>query len=153
MNSQLYGNKVELPEEVKTYLGQCFDSIQNADSSVEGYNRNQELRDTGYVTYQQLKRMKNWFDNFQGDSNDLSYILNGGDYVKDWVNKTLDSMRKGTELNNKTHDEYFPDDLSISTNDLKDFNVLGDKHKTSKEVYGLNVEHQIKRINQLIKTI
>jgi AraC-like DNA-binding protein len=76
MNKDLYGNKFSLPEEVVSYLQQCHDAAGGADESVEGYKRNKELRDSREVTYQQLKRMKNWFDKFEGDENDLSYILN-----------------------------------------------------------------------------
>ena len=83
MNKNLYGNKIELPEEVKTYLSKCFDVASHADDTTEGYKRNKELRDSGFVTYQQLKRMKNWFDNFSGTENDLPFILNGAHYMKD----------------------------------------------------------------------
>ena len=76
MNSDLYGKTFVLPEEVVNYLQQCFDSANGASQSNEGYRRNIELRRTKEVTYQQLKRMKNWFDNFNGDRNDLEYILN-----------------------------------------------------------------------------
>jgi hypothetical protein len=33
-----------------------------ADSNTEGFNRNQELRESGVATYQQIKRIKNLFD-------------------------------------------------------------------------------------------
>lgn len=152
MNKELYGNKVELPEEVMTYLGQCFDTVDGADGSVEGYNRNQELRDSGYVTYQQLKRMKNWFDNFEGPLDDVSYVLNGADYVKNWVNNTLENLRNGTKKPQELRKEFLPDDVKINNSELKNFDVLGMDHKTPQETYGLNVEHEIKRIKQIIKT-
>ena len=102
MNKNLYGNKIELPEEVKTYLSKCFDVASHADDTTEGYKRNKELRDSGFVTYQQLKRMKNWFDNFSGTENDLPFILNGAHYMKDWVNKTLGAMRKNAKSSEDT---------------------------------------------------
>ena len=40
MNKDLYGEKVELPEDVVGYLGQCFDAAKGADESIEGYKRN-----------------------------------------------------------------------------------------------------------------
>jgi hypothetical protein len=78
MNKDLYGNTIQLPEDVVEYLQQCFDSANTDDSTIEGFKRNQELRDSRETTYQQLKRMKNWFDNFNGLENDLPFILNGG---------------------------------------------------------------------------
>ena len=62
MNKDLYGNTVQLPEDVVEYLQQCFDSANTEDSTIEGFKRNQELRDSRETTYQQLKRMKNWFE-------------------------------------------------------------------------------------------
>ena len=64
MNKDLYGNTVQLPEDVVEYLQQCFDSANTDDSTIEGFKRNQELRDSRETTYQQLKRMKNLFYNF-----------------------------------------------------------------------------------------
>ena len=101
MNKDLYGNKVQVPEEVVNYLQQCHDSASGADETTEGYKRNKELRDNKQVTYQQLKRMKNWFDNFNGLENDLPFILNGGHYVKNWVDNTLGGMRDGVYLGKK----------------------------------------------------
>ena len=108
MNKELYGNKIPLPEDVVGYLDDCFNAAQGADNNTEGFNRNQELRDSKEVTYQQLKRMKNFFDNFDGHENDLAYILNGGHYVKNWVDNTLRSMRDGIYLGKKTKSEVLP---------------------------------------------
>jgi hypothetical protein len=154
MNSKLYGHQIELPEEIIGYLGQCFDSAsKNSDESTEGYKRNQELRDSGFITYQQLKRMKNWFDNFQGDTNHNSYILNGGEYVKNWVNSTLENMRNRVNNPQEIKKDYLPKDFIIKSDDLKNLNKPSDNKKSSEEVFGLKIEQTIKRINQLIKTI
>ena len=75
MNKDLYGNKVQVPEEVVNYLQQCHDSASGADETTEGYKRNKELRDNKNVTYQQLKRMKNWFDTYSGKKEDAIKFL------------------------------------------------------------------------------
>jgi hypothetical protein len=108
VNKDLYGKKIELPEDVVGYLQQCHDSVKGADDSTEGYRRNKELRDSGYVTYQQLKRMKNFFDNFNGHENELSFILNGGHYVKNWVNQMLKSMRDNISLGKEIKSVVLP---------------------------------------------
>jgi hypothetical protein len=41
MNKDLYGNTVQLPEDVVEYLQQCFDSANTDDSTIEGFKRNQ----------------------------------------------------------------------------------------------------------------
>jgi hypothetical protein len=154
MNSKLYGEKIELPEEVIVYLGQCFDNVnQNSDESTEGYKRNKELRDSGFITYQQLKRMKNWFDNYQGSKDDTSYILNGGEYLHNWVNQTLENMRNRVLNPQNIKKEYLPKDFIIKSDDLKNLTDTNDGHKSNEEVFGLKIEQTIKRINQLIKTI
>ena len=151
MNSKLYGNKVELPEDVLTYLGQCFDAAKGADDKTEGFKRNKELRDSREVTYQQLKRMKNFFDNFNGKESDLPYILNGGHYVKDWVGKTLDGMRRDT----KSNDEFRPHDPEDPhTNiDVRNLNRPSKSHKTNLGQYDLQVTESLRRIKDIINKI
>ncbi len=78
MNKSLYDKKAKLPESLIKHLEDSFNSIQG-DSNTEGYNRNKELREGGIITYQQLKRVKNWFDGYNGNKEDSPFILNGGD--------------------------------------------------------------------------
>ena len=99
MNKNLYGKLISLPKEITEYLGKCFDYIPNSDPSIEGHKRNIDLRDKGHVSYQQLGRMKNWFDNYDGDGTDAPFILNGGEYVKNWTNDTITQLRKVDEQN------------------------------------------------------
>jgi len=155
MNKDLYGHKVQLPEEVVGYLSKCFDAGQGANEATEGYKRNKDLREKGEITYQQLKRMKNWFDNFQGAQNDVSYILNGGPFVRNWVEQTLSSMRDGVELGKEIKSEVLPNQyIQPHTKDnLSDMNRPSKSHRTPIEQYDLQVTESLKRINQLINKI
>ena len=101
MNSELYGKTYKVPQDVIEYLEQCNQAVGEVDETTEGFKRNKDLREKGEVTYQQLKRMKNWFDNFNGNENDLPFILNGGHYVKNWVNDTLGGMRNNVYMGKK----------------------------------------------------
>lgn len=156
MNKDLYGEKVELPEEVVVYLKQCSDAVPDADENVEGFRRNKELRDTGYVTYQQLKRMKNFFDTHQGDNTSKPFILNGGDYVKNWVNQTLSSMRDSAYRTKDIRSVVLPNQF-IQTHeknqDLSNTNRPSKDHKTSISRYNLEVTENLKRINDILKKI
>ena len=87
MNKDLYGEVIYLPKEVLDNLTVCFQYVPNSDQNTEGHRRNEELRKNGYVTYQQLGRIKNYFDNYDGDKKDYPFILNGGDYMKTWVDQ------------------------------------------------------------------
>lgn len=155
MNKDLYGNKVELPEDVVNYLQQCFDSANGADENTEGYKRNKDLRDSREVSYQQLKRMKNWFDSFNGDENELPYILNGGHYVKGWVNNTLQSMRDNVHSTKQNKSEVLPNQFikPHEKNDMSNVNRPSQSHKSSTEKYDTAIMENLKRINELIQKI
>jgi hypothetical protein len=155
MNKDLYGNVVDLPEHVLKYLNDCFESALGADDSTEGFRRNKELREKRNVSYQQLKRMKNWFDGFNGHDNDLPFILNGGHYVKNWVNDTLSGMRDNVEmskdiksvaLDNQYIDSHEKDNIVNQNRPSKD-------HHSNLERYDLAVTESLRRINDLIKKI
>lgn len=155
MNKDLYGHKVPLPEDVVEYLGQCYEAAQGADDSTEGYRRNKELREKREVTYQQLKRMKNWFDTYNGHENELPFILNGGHYVKGWVDKTLGSMRDDVHMSKEVKSEVLPNQFikPHEKGDLRNQNRPSKSHSSSIEQYNLEVTESLKRINDLIKKI
>jgi hypothetical protein len=155
VNKDLYGHKVQLPEDVVGYLGQCYEAAVGADDKTEGYKRNQELRDSKEVTYQQLKRMKNFFDNYNGHENELPFILNGGHYVKNWVNNTLTSMRDGVEIPKEVKSEVLPNQYikPHEKDGLKTMNRPSKSHSTNIEDYDLAVVEHLKRINNLIQKI
>lgn len=155
MNKDLYGNTVQLPEDVVEYLQQCFDSANTDDSTIEGFKRNKELRDSRETTYQQLKRMKNWFDNFNGLENDLPFILNGGHYVKNWVNDTLGGMRNNVYMGKKAKSEVLPNQF-IQTHTKDNLNTMNRQSKSHSSTTGeinKDITESLKRINELIKKI
>ncbi len=155
MNSSLYGKNIELPKEITEYLEKCFNMFPDSDSSVEGHMRNKELRDTGYVTYQQLGRIKNWFDNYSGDGKDAPFILNGADYVKSWVNRTLGDLRNSDNQYKEIRRDYVPDDVNQDL--IDDLGWLGDMTRPSKQHNNmtdeLKITESLKRINEIMKKI
>lgn len=137
------------------YLQTCFDHIPNSDPSIEGHKRNEELRNSGYVTYQQLGRIKNWFDNYDGDGTDAPFILNGADYMKNWVENTIQSLRKTDDFTNQIQNDYMPSDLN--DDDIKNLGPIADMLRPSKEhstfTQDVRIKEDLDRINQLIKQI
>ena len=131
MNSNLYNKTIELPKEIMEYLETCFEHIPNSDTSIEGHKRNEELRNSGYVTYQQLGRIKNWFDKYDGDGTDAPYILNGADYMKNWVESKIQDLRKQDNSSNEIEQEFVPDKIDI--NSIKDLGPIADMLRPSKE--------------------
>ena len=154
MNSNLYNKTIELPKEVVEYLQSCYEYIPNSNASMEGHKRNEELRDTGYVTYQQLGRIKNWFDNYSGDGTDAPYILNGADFMKNWVETTIQDLRRQDTTPTEVED-VMPDEIDAKL--VKDLGPIADMLRPSKQhstfVQDVKITEDVKRINQLMKKI
>jgi len=154
VNSNLYNKTIELPKEVIEYLQACFDHIPNSDSSIEGHKRNEELRNTGYVTYQQLGRIKNWFDNYSGDGKDAPYILNGADYMRNWVETTIQDLRK-QDITHAEVENIMPDEIDDKF--IKDLGPIADMLRPSQEhstfTQDVRIKESVDRINQLMKKI
>lgn len=155
MNKDLYGEKVSVPQTVLNYLDQCFESAKNASETTEGYRRNREISEKKEITYQQLKRMKNWFDNFDGNDNDLSFILNGGHYVKNWVNDTLNSMRDGVRKTKEIRSVVLPNQFiqPHEKNNLSNMNRPSKQHSDVRSNYNKKITENLKRINELFQKL
>lgn len=147
MNKDLYGKTLNLPEEVVNHLSKCFSDAKGASNSTEGYRRNKELREKKTITYQVLKRMKNWFDKSNKDKNDLSYILNGGDKMKEWVDRELRSMRTGNYMSKKIKSDTGMQNQFIAPHEKDNPNNMSNMD------YDVQVTESLKRINELIKKI
>jgi uncharacterized protein YgfB (UPF0149 family) len=154
VNKELYGQIVALPEELINYLQQCFEQVPNSDSTVEGHKRNVFLRDNGQVTFQQLERIQNWFKYFDGNKEDTPYVLNGGDYMNNWVSTTIDGLRRGTQTPQITQD-VMPDDVNDDL--IDDMGWLSNMNRDAKSHKGYNddikITENLKRINDIIKKI
>jgi hypothetical protein len=152
VNSNLYDRKAKLPDDLIKHLKQCFSSV-NADTNTEGYNRNEEITKSGVVTYQQVKRIKNWFDGYSGKKEDAPFILNGGDRMKSWCDEVLRVWRDNDSSSKQHKSDGGMQNQFLDSHEKNSFN-LGDKHKsTADELKVGSVSEQIKRINKLIKII
>ena len=129
--------------------------VKNANENTEGYNRNKELQSQKFINYKQLKRIKNFFDNFKGNHKEPSFILNGGVEIKNWVNDELRKMRdyiKNTKTNKKDTGMM---NQFIDPHEKKDFTNVrpSQKHLKTSNKYDVAVTESLKRINELISKI
>jgi hypothetical protein len=162
MNSNLYNSaqgNVVIPKEIKNLLTTSFSQVKGADENTQGFKRNQELQKQEQISYGQLKRIKNFFDNFQGKENDPSYILNGGSQMKAWVNNTLTNMR------NNVKDKQSPtqvDDAKVQSSDYKtnmsNVGRTSTAHKATTQKYDTAISEQaivesLRRIKEIISKI
>ena len=155
MNSELYGKTYTVPQDVIEYLEQCNQAVGEVDETTEGFKRNKDLREKGEITYQQLKRMKNWFDNFNGHQDEPSHILNGGYYVKNWVEKTLKGDRDTIEANKQSKSEVLPNQhiKPHEKDGMVSMNRPSQSHNSSINKYDTAITESLKRINELMKKI
>jgi hypothetical protein len=153
MNSELYDRKVKLPDTLKNHLSKSFESVES-DANTEGHNRNQEIRESGILTYQQIKRIKNWFDKYDGDGKDAPFILNGGDRMKTWCDHVLNHWRSVIDSGKKVKADSGMSNQYIDSHD-KDGIVVNpnDKHESGLNKFDTSVNEEIKRINKLIDII
>lgn len=129
--------------------------VKNANENTEGYNRNKELQTQKFITYKQLKRIKNFFDNFKGNHKEPSFILNGGVEIKNWVNDELRKMRdyikntKTNKMNTGMMNQF------IDPHEKKDFTNVraSQKHLKTTDKYDVAVTESLKRINELISKL
>lgn len=155
MNSKLYNKKVSIPENIKKYLEKCFSAAKGATETTEGYKRNKQLREDSEITYQQLKRIKNWFDTYKGTNKDLPFVLNGGDYVKNWVETNLNQMRS---MNNSNSTDFMPEKITHPSSEYKMMNLSNmnrpsQSHKKTIQKYDTAVTESLKELNKLFNIL
>ena len=154
MNKELYDKKIVFPDEMREHMRLSHHSAKDADKNGEGYKRNQELQGQKSLTYQQLKRIKNFFDNFQGKDIDHEFILNGGVIMKNWVNNELRRMREGIFMTNHNKSETGMQNQHIKTHSKDGIDVRPSKeHSKTVDKYNAAVTESLKRINELISKI
>lgn len=86
-----------IPDGVRAHLQKVLDAYEKSgrDRSIKGYKRLNNLLSMKNGVYErELKRIKNFFDNYKGDKDSVEYILNGGDVMRSWVETTLYTERK-----------------------------------------------------------
>jgi len=92
-NSELKNRVFPLPREVRKLLQKTLNNYKG-DKTIEGYKRLNNLLSMENISYRELKRIKNFFDNFRGTEKSTEFILNGGEPMKNWVNSTLNIATK-----------------------------------------------------------
>jgi hypothetical protein len=96
-NSELKGRYFPLGKNIRKHLENTL-SNYDGDKTSMGYKRlNNVLSMEPGIAYNELKRIKNFFDNYQGTPKSDEYILNGGDFMKLWVDNTLNTATSAVE--------------------------------------------------------
>lgn len=90
-NQDLRGKLFPIPDGVKKHLVRTLSDYEkrDGDKNNDGYDRLVYLCDQERITMEELKRIKNFFDNYTGTPQSDDYILNGGKAFSDWINRIL----------------------------------------------------------------
>jgi len=155
VNKSLYDKFVEFPKDKQEHMKKSSAMVKNADENSEGFKRNKELQNKNYITYKQLKRIKNFFDNFKGNHKDPAFVLNGGVMMKNWVNDQLRKMREGLNMTKTNKMNTGMQNQFIKPHEKKDFTNVrpSQKHKSTVEKYDTAVTESLKRINEIISKL
>lgn len=158
MNKDLYNSakgEVEIPKTIQDHLKKSFQMVNNADENTEGFNRNKEIQGKNFIDYKQLKRIKNFFDNFKGNQQDPSFILNGGFEMKNWVNNELRKMRDYTKLTKRNKMDAGMMNQFIKPHEKKDFTNVrpSQEHSRTVDKYNAAVTESLRRINEIMKQL
>ena len=154
MNSKIYDEKVIFPDDKREHMRVWFLKVKDADKTTEGYKRNQELQGKKTITYKQLKRIRNFFDNYKGKQTDPEYVLNGGIEMKTWVDNELRKLRQGIAMTAKNKMNTGMQNQFIQTHDKDGIDVRPSKeHSRTVDKYNAAVTESLKRINEIISKI
>lgn len=151
MNKDLYDNTVKFPDEMKQHMKTSFAQARGANENVEGFKRNRELQGQDTLSYQQLKRIKNFFDNYKGKPNEHPFILNGGHKMKVWVDNQLSQMRNSISTTKQNKMNVGMENQFNDTHEKSFGNVRkSQEHKSTTQKYNSAVTESLKRINELM---
>lgn len=89
-NSELLNTSYKLPPDVL----KAIQATLVSNPTGEGVKRAKFMLNNGQVTYQVLKRLKNFFDHFDANTQDKNqYALAGGELMRSFVERTLNANR------------------------------------------------------------
>lgn len=90
-NSALEDKYFKVPDEVLNNLKSNLEKYGN--DNPTGSKRARDLITTRKATYPQMKKIKTYFDSYDGDGTDNEYKLNGGKITQDWIDNQLGQAR------------------------------------------------------------
>jgi hypothetical protein len=94
VNNNLDHKSFKVPDKVANRITQALKTINVNDKQAKGLKRAKDMVDNKRISYGQMKRLKNYFDSYEGDGMDAEFKLIGGTLTRKWV---LDSLSQDRE--------------------------------------------------------
>jgi len=128
VNKNLYDKEIEFPSDKQKHMKICFQKVPNADTNTEGYKRNLELQNKNFISYKQLKRIKNFFDN---------ELRRMREYIKNTKTNKMDAGMMNQ---------------FIDSHEKKNFTNVrpSQEHTRTVDKYNAAVTESLKRINEIM---
>lgn len=105
MNSQLYNQDKQhpIPKEI---LAKIQAKLYTSQGDNEGIKRAKNLLKNGTCSYPVLKRLKNFFDYLDPQTQSAQFELAGGNDMRQFVERTLQSEREQTKQSNQNKQTF-----------------------------------------------
>ena len=163
-NSELDGKYWNCPTYVLNCLGNAvkkYETLNKGGEPTEGYQRALGILEDNRVEYKHMKRIKNWFDTWEGSHDDIEYELNGGKTMHNWVDGTLTreteaikapkKIKSQTGMANQFIKNHEKDNNKVYKNSLKIRIPQPHKDIGGQITRGKPIYEQTERIKELIK--
>lgn len=110
-------NKYYIPSD--KVLGKIESAVikYDVDSGAKGFARARDILKNKKISYSQMKRLKNYFDNYEGDGSDTEYKLIGGETMKKWIDKSLSTSRETVHAEKKVRMDAGEENQFIKTHE------------------------------------
>jgi len=92
-NSDLINKYFTPPDKVLNKIESALGKVDLNKKDIKGFRRGKEILKNKRISYAQMKKIKNFFDNYSGDGFDDEFKLTGGKSMRKWVNDELEAKR------------------------------------------------------------
>lgn len=139
-NSELRGKMFPIPDGIMKHLKNVLKSYEDNDGDKEnkGYDHLKWLTEQEKVSTEELKRTKNFFDNYKGTARSNDYKLYGGKPMSDWVNAILKQAAKSVKDNKKAMKDTGMSNTERKTHEKNDRLKVGEPTTASKKAKELS---------------
>jgi hypothetical protein len=152
-NKELLGKEVTIPGKIKNHLLKIFNAYKGP-KDVEGYSRLNKLKDETSISYENLKRIKNFFDTYTGNNKSTPYLLNGGSLVKNWVDETLGDLRQDVYGKKKIMSDIGMENQFTKSHTKDNLDITDTHTSTTDKIFkNENIYYNINMIDELINKI
>jgi len=131
-NQELYDKHYQIPSDILKGIQIALMSNQQG----EGVKRAKFMLKNGYLTYQAMKRLKNFFDYFNSQTDDQNqFVLAGGQSMKAFIETSLNADRNAVKTGKEVRRDITPN----TNSELKPYQIPRlNEEKKKKEKYDID---------------